>query len=102
MELRFPFDHLMVCTSEPERAIRSLREFGLVPGEVGPMPGTGAAHATFFFNNAYLEIAWPGSTGAVFEDAPRLHFLKRAHSIVSGWCPFGLSFRRSGASCSPC
>lgn len=99
MEPHFPFDHLMVCTSEPERAVASLRAFGLVHGALGPQSGTGAEHAVFFFNNAYLEVAWPGSAGPAFKDAPRLHFQERASSPATGWCPFGLSFRTPDPSC---
>lgn len=93
MEPRFPLDHVMVCVAEPEKPLAALHEFGLVASLRGPQPGTGAGHAVFAFDNAYLELAWPTPGAAVFADAPRLHFLERSQS--SAWCPFGLSFRPS-------
>jgi hypothetical protein len=83
----------MVCVAEPEKPLAALQEFGLVPGVLGAQRGTGAHHAAFFFNNAYLELAWPTPGAAAFSDAPRLHFQQRAQSPATQWCPFGVSFR---------
>ena len=57
----FEIDHVMVCLSGPAVATKALVGFGLVAGHSGSQPGTGAAHTIFFFDNAYLELAWSES-----------------------------------------
>ncbi|MCA9512570.1 MAG: VOC family protein [Myxococcales bacterium] len=100
--LAYPFDHLMICVADPRDALRSLRAFGLRAGIVAEQPGTGTHHAVFFFDDAYLEIAWPSSAAPAFPDAPGLHFMERTGASTSPWCPFGLSFRAaSGGSRLP-
>ena len=92
-QTQIDIDHVLVCLSGPSAATKALVDFGLTPGRSGSQPGTGAAHTVFWFDNAYLELAWCETNKAAFDDAPDLRFMERTNWKTSGWCPFGLSFR---------
>ena len=88
-------DHVFICVREPEPAISALSEFGLTMATRRVQPGTGAQHATWYFENAYIELVWASPGAIPFAEEPRLHMAERCKSPSSGWCPFGYSFRAS-------
>ena len=89
----YDLDHVMFVGARPESVLAACESAGLTHRPPKVQPGTGAAHALVFFDNAYLEFAWDVTGGEAFMDAPRMHFQSRTAWRETGWCPFGLSFR---------
>ncbi len=89
----YELDHVMYTCPRPAEALNAFERAGFKLRAPAPQPNTGASHALAFFDNAYLELAWPTSNVPAFSDAPRQHFGERAAWTQTGWCPFGISFR---------
>lgn len=95
---KLEFDHVWIVVSPnaPERA--ALERAGLqISPEVNRHDGQGTASITIEFGNAFLELMWPDSTVAVAPGMERgaEKLRKRMLWRTSGWCPFGLRFRRT-------
>ena len=90
------FDHLMICVSSPEDAVRALTERGLTLGSKGVHRGQGTSNACFFFDNGYLELAWESDASEVAA-ADALGLQSRLHSVDTGASPFGFSVRPTGS-----
>ena len=89
----YELDHVMYTCPRPLEVVDAFERAGFKLRAPAPQPNTGASHAIAFFDNAYLEVAWPTSNAPAFTDAPRQHFGERAAWDQTGWCPFGISFR---------
>ena len=97
-------DHIMLlCDPEAERAAGALRRLGLTEGSGNEHPGQGTACRRFFFENAYLELAWvrdPIEAQSALASPTRLW--QRWSRRGSGAHPVGIALRASpGSDASP-
>lgn len=86
------FDHLMICVSKPEEALRALTERGLTLGNEGVHRGQGTSNACFFFDNGYIELIW-ASDPSELAAAREIGLESRLDWARTGASPLGLSLR---------
>ena len=91
------FDHvwIMVSPNAPERAALERAGFEISP-DVNKHEGQGTASITVEFENAFLELTSLDATVPVAPGLERVveKFRQRMLWRTSGWCPFGIGFRR--------
>lgn len=96
-------DHvwIMVSRDAPERAALTRAGFQIAP-EVNRHDGQGTASISVELENGYLELMWPDPTVSVAPGLERAaeKFRQRMQWRTSGWCPFGVGFRRTTATSS--
>lgn len=96
-------DHVwvMVTRDAPERAALTRAGFLIAP-EVNRHDGQGTASISVELENGYLELMWPDPTVPVAPELERAaeKFRQRMQWRTSGWCPFGIGFRRTTESAS--
>jgi hypothetical protein len=87
-------DHIFIFTHQAQQVASKLQTFGLSEGTANVHPGQGTACRRFFFQNAYVELAW-----AIDEDEiknsviERTKLWERSQYELTKYCPFGLCFR---------
>lgn len=87
-------DHIFIFTDSPAQVANSLDKFGLTEGTPNIHPGQGTSCRRFFFENAYLELAWVTSEEEIKNSAiAKTRLWERSRSKLTGYCPFGLCFR---------
>jgi hypothetical protein len=93
-------DHvwIMVSRDAPERSALTRAGFLIAPG-INRHDGQGTASISVELDNGYIELMWPDPTVSVAPGLERAaeKFRQRMTWRTSGWCPFGLGFRRTGA-----
>jgi len=88
-------DHIFIFTEAPEQATQLLQQFGLTEGTSNVHPGQGTACRRFFFNNAYLELAWVTSEQEIKKPViAKTKLWERSQYKLTNYCPFGLCFRK--------
>jgi len=94
-------DHvwIMVSRNAPERAALTRAGFQIAP-EVYRHDGQGTASISVELDNGYIELMWPDPTIPVAPGLERAaeKFRQRSQWRTSGWCPFGVGFRRTTAT----
>jgi hypothetical protein len=97
-------DHvwIMVSRDAPERAALTRAGFRIAP-DVSRHDGQGTASISVELENAYIELMWPDPTVSIAPGLERAaeKFRQRMQWRTSGWCPFGLGFRRMKPSDEP-
>lgn len=87
-------DHIFIFTDSPAQVANSLDQFGLTEGTPNIHPGQGTSCRRFFFENAYLELAWVNSEEEIKNPAiTKTRLWERSRYKVTAYCPFGLCFR---------
>src|SRR5262245_17376105 len=81
-------------TKEAGLVARTLAEFGLTEGTPNLHPGQRTACRRFFFENAYLELAWViNETEIKASPTSKTKLSERSEHIYSNYCPFGSLFQ---------
>jgi len=97
-------DHvwIMVSPNAPERTALTNAGFQFA-AETNRHDGQGAASIAVELENGYLELMWPDTTVSIAPGLERAaeKFRQRMLWRSSGWCPFGIGLRRTGASREP-
>jgi Glyoxalase-like domain len=97
-------DHvwIMVTPNAPERAALERAGFEIAK-EVNHHEGTGTSSITVEFDNSYLELMWPDDAVPVSHGLERAaeKYRQRMAWRTSGWCPFGISLRRTTSTDQP-
>lgn len=87
-------DHIFIFTDSPAQVANSLDRFGLTEGTPNIHAGQGTSCRRFFFENAYLELAWVNSEEEIKSPAiTKTRLWERSRYKVTDYCPFGLCFR---------
>jgi hypothetical protein len=98
-------DHILcMCPPGAVAAAEALTRIGLIEGSPNAHPGQGTACRRFFFENAYLELAWVSDAQeAQRESVRRTRLWERWAGREAGACPFGVALRASaGQVQEPC
>ena len=94
-------DHvwIMVSRDAPERTALTRAGFQFDP-EVSRHDGQGTASISIELENGYVELMWLDPTVPVAPGLERAaeKFRQRMQWRTSGWCPFGIAFRRTTAA----
>jgi hypothetical protein len=97
-------DHvwIMVSPDAPERAALTRAGFQIAP-DVSRHDGQGTASISVELDDAYIELMWPDAKVSVAPGLERAaeKFRQRMQWRTSGWCPFGIAFRRTSTSNEP-
>ncbi|QHV95668.1 VOC family protein [Spirosoma endbachense] len=87
-------DHIFIFTHQAEQVASTLQSFGLSEGTANVHPGQGTACRRFFFQNAYLELAWVNNKDEIKNPViERTKLWERSQYSLTQFCPFGLCFR---------
>lgn len=87
-------DHIFIFTDRAEQVANALRMFGLSEGTANVHAGQGTACRRFFFQNAYLELAWVINEEEIKNpDIERTKLWERSQYKFTGYSPFGICFR---------
>lgn len=87
-------DHIFIFTHQAEQVASTLRRFGLSEGSANVHSGQGTACRRFYFQNAYLELAWVMNEDEVKNPVlERTKLWERSQYELTTYCPFGLCFR---------
>lgn len=87
-------DHIFIFTCRVQQAAATLQLFGLTEGTANVHPGQGTACRRFFFQNAYLELAWVISENEIKNPViRRTNLWERVQYEHTHYCPVGLCFR---------
>ncbi|GAB2516664.1 VOC family protein [Spirosoma aerophilum] len=87
-------DHLFIFTHGAQQAAGALQSFGLTEGTPNVHPGQGTACRRFFFQNAYLELAWVIRKDEIKNPViKRTNLWERSQSEQTHYCPVGFCFR---------
>jgi hypothetical protein len=103
-QAQIELDHvwIMVTPNAPEREALKRAGFEISP-DLNRHDGQGTASITVEFENAFLELMWrdPAETVAPGLERAADKFRQRMLWRSSGWCPFGIGFRRTTSSNDP-
>jgi hypothetical protein len=92
--LNVTIDHIFICCSVGGPEAEVLSRLGLKEGSPNTHPGQGTACRRFFFENAYLELAWVSDPReAQSEPVLPTRLWERWSKRSSGACPFGIILR---------
>ena len=92
------FDHVFICSENPDAAVRALTDFGLQFGRRRIHRGQGIANACVFFDNAYLELLWRHDDDELQSEAVGpVGLWQRVRWRETGASPFGIAFRPEGS-----
>lgn len=92
-------DHIFIFTNQAEQVAEALKTFGLSEGTANVHPGQGTACRRFFFQNAYLELAWVINEDEIKNQLiERTKLWERSQYEFTKYCPFGLCFRNEQPS----
>ncbi len=92
-------DHIFIFTQRVEQVVSVLQTFGLSEGTANVHSEQGTACRRFFFQNAYLELAWvTNETEIKSPIIARTKLWERSQYEQTGYCPFGLCFRSTQSS----
>ncbi len=87
-------DHIFIFTHHAEQVASTLQSFGLSEGTANVHPGQGTACRRFFFQNAYIELAWVINIDEIKKPViERTKLWERSQYSLTHVCPFGLCFR---------
>ncbi|GAB3716278.1 VOC family protein [Spirosoma flavus] len=87
-------DHIFIFTHRAQQVASSLQVFGLSEGTANVHPGQGTACRRFFFQNAYIELAWVINIDEIKNPViERTKLWERSQYSLTHFCPFGLCFR---------
>lgn len=87
-------DHIFIFTQHAEQVASALQSFGLSEGTANVHPGQGTACRRFFFQNAYIELAWVINIAEIKNPViERTKLWERSQHSLTHFCPFGLCFR---------
>jgi len=91
------FDHVFICSDNPQAAERALTDFGLQFSRRRIHCGQGTANACAFFDNAYLELLWRHDDDELqSEVVGPVGLWQRVRWRETGASPFGIAFRPEG------
>ncbi len=91
------FDHVFICSDNPQAAERALTNFGLQFSRRRIHCGQGTANACAFFDNAYLELLWRHDDDELqSEVVGPVGLWQRVRWRETGASPFGIAFRPEG------
>jgi len=87
-------DHIFIFTHQAEQVADTLKTFGLSEGTANVHAGQGTACRRFYFQNAYLELAWVTDEKEIKTPViERTKLWERSQYEFTKYCPFGLCFR---------
>ncbi len=92
-------DHIFIFTHQAEQVAEALQTFGLSEGTANVHAGQGTACRRFFFQNAYIELAWVTDEEEIkTPEIERTKLWERSQYAITKYCPFGLCFRKDRPS----
>ncbi|QMU28149.1 VOC family protein [Adhaeribacter radiodurans] len=92
--LPMELDHIFLFTQNHVLLAESLKDFGLIEGTPNEHPGQGTACRRFFFQNAYLELAWVVNEVEIKSSAlAKSKLFERSQYPRTPYSPLGLCFR---------
>ena len=87
-------DHIFIFTHQAQQVASTLQTFGLSEGTANVHAGQGTACRRFYFQNAYLELAWVINEDEIKSPLiERTKLWERSQYKLTKYCPFGLCFR---------
>jgi len=87
-------DHIFIFTHQAAEVASSLKKFGLEEGTANVHAGQGTACRRFYFQNAYLELAWVINEDEIKNPViERTRLWERSRYELTRYCPFGLCIR---------
>ena len=92
-------DHIFIFTHQAEKVANSLQTFGLSEGTANAHAGQGTACRRFYFQNAYVELAWVTHEDEIRNPViERTKLWERSQYELTRYCPFGLCMRNERQS----
>ncbi|WP_221393410.1 VOC family protein [Dyadobacter sp. NIV53] len=87
-------DHIFLFTHQAEKAANALQKYGLSEGTANVHAGQGTACRRFYFQNAYLELAWVIDEDEIKNPViERTKLWERSQYELTKYCPFGICLR---------